>query len=168
MESTNYDASPAEFPLNGISYGAIVAAMTFGALVKGLREQAGLSMAALAVTSGLSAAARVREIEQGRDPRLSSCRKIAHGLGLTLTELVAKWEGIALTRARGAGRPLVVQGPALQTPPDIPEPRLFGGLISAWEMVPSHRRKDFVQHVVNYAASLASRAGTATGTDPKE
>lgn len=167
MESTGYAESSSRNLLNGISYGASVAAvMTFGELVKGLRERAGLSKGALARASGFGVAARIGEIEAGREPGISRARQLAAGLGMSLTELVAQWEGIHLTRGRGTGR-LGALGAHPGSPvADIPEPRLFGGLISAWEMLPPHKRKDFVQHAINYAASLASR-DAATGTDPK-
>lgn len=143
--------------------------MTFGEVIKGLRERAQLSKGALARASGLGVAARISEIEAGREPGISRAQQVARGLGLTLTEVVAQWEGIHLTRTRGSGR-LGVGPRAIGTGPistDIPEPRLFGGLISAWEMLPAQRRKEFVQHVVNYAANLSS-LDAATGTHPKE
>jgi transcriptional regulator with XRE-family HTH domain len=164
-----YRRSSTENLLNAISYGATVGRMTFGEVVKGLRERAQLSKGALARASGLGVAARISEIEAGREPGISRAQQVARGLGLTLTEVVAQWEGIHLTRTRGSGRLGVGPG-AIGTGPistDIPEPRLFGGLISAWEMLPAQRRKEFVQHVVNYAANLSS-LDAATGTHPKE
>jgi transcriptional regulator with XRE-family HTH domain len=168
--SATCDESSTEKLLNAISYGATFRLMTFGEVIKGLRERAQLSKGALARASGLGVAARISEIEAGREPGISRAQQVARGLGLTLTEVVAQWEGIHLTRTRGSGRlgigPETLGAGPIST--DIPEPRLFGGLISAWEMLPAQCRREFVQHVVNYAASLASQeARRETGTDPK-
>lgn len=167
MDSATYITTSTENSLNGISYGVTVRHMTFGEVIRHLREQAGLSKGALARAAGLKVAGRIGEIEAGHEPGIEKARQVAHGLGLTLTEVVAQWEGLHLTRARGGTGRLGMQTPG--TAPiltDIPEPRLFGGLVSAWEMLPAPRRKEFVQHVINYAASLANR-DAATGTHPK-
>ena len=56
---------------------------TLAAILKSLREAAGLTQAALAELSGLSAIA-VKQIEQGlrTDPAWSTIRKLARGLGV--------------------------------------------------------------------------------------
>lgn len=45
------------------------------------------------------------------------------------------------------------------------DPEIFDALKGAWAMVPAHRRIQFAQQVINYAAAL--NMSEATGTDPK-
>lgn len=62
---------------------------TIAAQVKAWREHRGLSQRGLALAAGVSDTV-VQKLESGynRDPRLSTCQRLALALGVTLAELV--------------------------------------------------------------------------------
>ena len=55
-----------------------------------IRERKGVSLRALAWISGVGLATLVRIEGGGYDPRLSTLRKLAKGLGVTVTELIGE------------------------------------------------------------------------------
>ena len=73
---------------------------SFGAVCREVRVAAGLSQKEVADAGGLDQS-RVSEIERGRYlPGLDMAMRLANGLGVTLTSIVAQWEG-----ARAAEQP---------------------------------------------------------------
>jgi hypothetical protein len=110
---------------------------------------------------------------------LATVDLMANHLGVNSASLfdetiMARTEALAEPLPNGhSSQPLADAANGLGTPADeelaqmlrdVPQQRLFLGLVSAWEMLPSDKRKEFVQHVINYAAGMASRS--RTGTDP--
>src|SRR5229473_7503887 len=66
---------------------------SFGGVCRGIRTANGLSQKEVAEAGGLDQS-RVSEIERGRYlPGLDMAMRLAKGLGVTLTEIVAQWEG---------------------------------------------------------------------------
>lgn len=55
-----------------------------------IRERKGVSLRALAGMSGVALATLVRIEGGGYDPRLGTLRKLAKGLGVTVTELIGE------------------------------------------------------------------------------
>src|ERR1700736_325444 len=107
--------------LSGKRFSATVPPVrSFGGVCRGMRTANGLSQREVADAGGLDQS-RVSEIERGRYlPGLDMAMRLANGLGVTLTEIVAQWEG-----ARGAVQPGGVprrvvrrRGPA--APLDVP------------------------------------------------
>src|ERR1700686_3975903 len=77
---------------------------SFGDVVRAIRTANGLSQKEVADAGGLDQS-RVSEIERGRYlPGLDMAMRLANGLGVTLTEIVSRWEG-ARASAQPGGRP---------------------------------------------------------------
>ena len=77
--------------------GVLISEYTFSVLkLRALREQRGLSLRVLSRESGVGLATLVR-LEAGQfDPRLSTLRKLAKTLGVTIADLIG--EGKPLTK----------------------------------------------------------------------
>jgi ribosome-binding protein aMBF1 (putative translation factor) len=66
---------------------------SFGSVCRGIRTANELSQKEVVAAGGLDQS-RVSEIERGRYlPGLDMAMRVAKGLGVTLTEIVAQWEG---------------------------------------------------------------------------
>ena len=81
--------------LSGHRFDATVGAVkSFGAVCREVRTEAGLTQKEVAQAGDLEQS-RVSEIERGRyTPGLDLAVRLAKGLGVPLTELVARWEGL--------------------------------------------------------------------------
>ena len=81
--------------LSGHRFDATVGAVkSFGAVCREVRTGAGLTQKEVAQAGDLEQS-RVSEIERGRyTPGLDLAARLAKGLGVPLTELVARWEGL--------------------------------------------------------------------------
>src|ERR1700686_2373334 len=92
-------------PLSGKRFSATVPPVrSFGGVCRGIRTANGLSQKDVADAGGLDQS-RVSEIERGRYlPGLDMAMRLANGLGVTLTEIVSRWEG-ARASAQPGGRP---------------------------------------------------------------
>jgi transcriptional regulator with XRE-family HTH domain len=148
--------------------------VTFGDLCRELREERGLSQRLVAKAGGIPDAARVSEIERGAaDPSVTRARQLARGLGVLLTELVARWEGIDLVWTT-AGRKAIAE---TKGDVDVTEVARRGGvtmaddlgesLLTTLGLVPAEQREDFVEHCFETAMSWrkARHTAAATGTD---
>ena len=80
--------------LSGQRFSATLARVkSFGVVCREIRTAGGLSQKEVADAGGLDQS-RVSEIERGRYlPGLDMAMRLANGLGVTLTEIVAQWEG---------------------------------------------------------------------------
>lgn len=101
----------------------------FGTICRELRLERGLTQKDVAVAGRLDQA-RISEIEHGRyTPGLDQAARLAKGLGVTLADLVGRWEGTVApgTRARAIG-PARPAGDL-----DVPQRDLFRRLRGLWE-----------------------------------
>src|ERR1700709_2291939 len=92
--------------LSGQRFSATLARVkSFGVVCREIRTAAGLSQKEVADAGGLDQS-RVSEIERGRYlPGLDMALRLAKGLGVSLTEIVAQWEGAqAASQAGGVHR----------------------------------------------------------------
>ncbi len=69
--------------------------MTFGEKVKAAREKMGLSQSALAKRMHISQQAVAKYEKIVEQPKLSTVRKIANALGVTISELVTDWSSFS-------------------------------------------------------------------------
>src|ERR1700719_80901 len=92
-------------PLSGKRFSATVPpGKSFGGVCRGIRTGNGLSQKEVAEAGGLDQS-RVSEIERGRYlPGLDMAMRLAKGLGVTLTEIVAQWEGTSAEPLSGGVR----------------------------------------------------------------
>jgi transcriptional regulator with XRE-family HTH domain len=81
------------------------AKIKFGATLKKVREDKGMSQQALATATGLSMSL-VSMIEQGKksDPRLSTALALAKALGVTIEQLTANAHGETAVEEKPAGK----------------------------------------------------------------
>jgi transcriptional regulator with XRE-family HTH domain len=112
---------------------------SFGAVCRDLRKANGLSQKDVADAGGLEQS-RVSEIERDRYlPGLDLAVRLAHGLGVTLTEIVGLWEGTSAKSAPGARRRRAMH----RVPPvplDVPQEDLFRRVRGLWELLSPDRR----------------------------
>jgi len=81
-------------------------------------------------------------------PGLDLAQRLAKGLGVTLTELVARWEGVALKgRAAGSREPSggKARG-ASWLEQDVPQAELFRRVRGLWEDMSAETRQAFWQN----------------------
>src|ERR1700674_2763265 len=104
-------------PLSGKRVSATVPPVrSFGGVCRGIRTANGLSQKEVADAGGLDQS-RVSEIERGRYlPGLDMAMRLARGLGVTLTELVAQWEGTSAESLPGGVRQRVARRRMPPTP----------------------------------------------------
>jgi transcriptional regulator with XRE-family HTH domain len=151
-------------------YGAPV---TFGDVCREYREERGISQRLVAKAGGIPDAARVSEVERGAaDPSVTRARQIARGLGVLLTELVARWEGVdlvwtkpgvkALAETKGDQNDTV----GLERGGATMDDDLGQSLLTTLGLVPAEQREAFVTHCFHTAMSWRSKSRhAATGTD---
>jgi transcriptional regulator with XRE-family HTH domain len=148
--------------------------MTFGAVVRQFREELGFSQAEVARRAGIDEQSRVSEIEREKsEPSISRARQVARGMGILLTELVARWEDVELVWVK-AERKAIAEAKGATNETDLTE---RGGtmddlgqiLMKVLDSVPAERKEDFVSHCTNFGMHLRrGRDHVATGTDPKD
>lgn len=148
-------------------------AVTFGDLCRELREERGLSQRVVAQAGGIPDAARVSEIERGAaDPSVTRARQLARGLGVLLTELVARWEGVELVWTK-AGRKAIAETKGENIDDGLTE---RGGamqdglgqmLISTLGVVPADQQEAFVTHCFHFAMGLRTKHAATEADDPK-
>ena len=115
---------------------------SFGGVVRAIRIAKGLSQTEVADAGGLEQS-RVSEIERGRYlPGLDMAVRLAAGLGVTLTEMVAQWEGAKGTAPLAAKtRPGRRGNPATRL--DVPQEDVFRRVRGLWELMTPERRDIF-------------------------
>ncbi len=113
-------------PLSGKRFNASVPPVrSFGGVCRGIRTANGLSQKEVADAGGLDQS-RVSEIERGRYlPGLDMAMRLAKGLGVTLTEVVAQWEGTSADARPGGVRQRVARRRIPAATLDVPEEDLF-------------------------------------------
>lgn len=147
----------------------------FGDFVREFREERGLNRSQFAALAGVGHPSRIREVEDEHkpvDPSLSRIQQIAKGFGVSLTALMARWEGIDLVWTT-AGRKAIAE-----TKGDVDATTVGkrGGarmaddlgesLLTTLGLVPADQREDFVTHCFHTAMHWRSKARhAATGTD---
>ena len=113
---------------------------SFGAVCRDVRVANGLSQIEVAEAGGLEQS-RVSEIERGRYlPGLDLAVRLAKGLGVTLTEIVAQWEGTSGDVVPGTVR----RRTRRRMPPlplDVPQEELFRRVRGLWELLSPERRE---------------------------
>jgi transcriptional regulator with XRE-family HTH domain len=146
----------------------------FGDFVREFREERGLNRSQFAALAGVGHPSRIREVEDEEkpvDPSLSRIHQIAKGFGISLTALMARWEGIdlvwttagktALAEAKGDEDATDVAGRGGRMADDLGE-----SLLTTLGLVPVDEREEFVTHCFQTAMSWRTRARhAATGTD---
>ncbi|MGH9159036.1 MAG: helix-turn-helix transcriptional regulator [Vicinamibacteraceae bacterium] len=109
---------------------------SFGAVCREIRIAAGLSQKDVAERGDFEQA-RVSEIERGKYvPGFELARRMAKGLGVSLTEIVARWEGVW---TEGGVRLRGIRGP--QAPVDVPQEDVFRRVRGLWELMSTERRE---------------------------
>jgi transcriptional regulator with XRE-family HTH domain len=144
----------------------------FGDFVREFREERGLNRSQFATQAGVGHPSRIREVEDEKkpvDPSLSRIQQIAKGFGLSLTALMARWEGIdlvwtkpgrkALAETKGEATDAVKRG-GVNMADDLGE-----SLLTTLGLVPAEQREDFVEHCFETAMSWRKARHAATGTD---
>lgn len=154
--------------------GSLTTVKRFGTVVKELREERGLNRSQFAVLAGVGHPTRMREVEDDEkpvDPSLSRIQQIAKGFGLSLTALMARWEGIELVWTKPGAKALA------ETKGDVNDtvgPERGGAmaddlgqsLLTTLGLVPAEQREAFVTHCFHTAMSWRSKSRhAATGTD---
>jgi transcriptional regulator with XRE-family HTH domain len=116
---------------------------SFGGVVRAIRTASGLSQKEVADAGGLDQS-RISEIERGRYlPGLDMAVRLAAGLGVTLTEMVAQWEGPqgAAQASAGSARPKRRRMPAAAL--DVPQEDVFRRVRGLWELMSPERRDTY-------------------------
>src|ERR1700687_4735403 len=94
---------------------------SFGGVCRGIRTAHGLSQKEVADAGGLDQS-RVSEIERGRYlPGLDMAMRLAKGLGVTLTEVVAQWEGTSADARPGGVRQRAARRKIAAATVDVPD-----------------------------------------------
>jgi transcriptional regulator with XRE-family HTH domain len=149
--------------------------VTFGAVIKAVRGEHGLSQAEVARRAGIDEQSRISEYETEKaEPSIVRARQLARGLGVLLTVLVARWEGVdlvwttagrkAIAETKGAVNASVAKkGGAMAD--DLGE-----SLLTTLGLVPAEQREEFVTHCFQTAMHWRTKARhAATGTGgPKD
>jgi len=132
-------------PLSGKRFSATVPLVrSFGGVCRGIRTANGLSQKEVADAGGLDQS-RVSEIERGRYlPGLDMAMRLAKGLGVTLTEIVAQWEGTSADALPGGGvRQRVGRRRIPAATLDVPKEDLFRRVRGLWELMSPERRDTY-------------------------
>jgi transcriptional regulator with XRE-family HTH domain len=146
----------------------------FGEFVRELREERGLNRSQFAVLAGVGHPTRIREVEDEDkpvDPSLSRIQQIAKGFGLTLTALMARWEGVDLVWTKPGVKALAEtkgdqNDTGLERGGATMDDDLGQSLLTTLGLVPAEQREAFVTHCFHTAMSWRSRSRhAATGTD---
>ena len=127
--------------LSGPCFSATLARVkSFGVVCREIRTAGGLSQKEVADAGGLDQS-RVSEIERGRYlPGLDMAMRLANGLGVTLTEIVGRWEG-ARTATQPGGVPRRVARRRVRAAPlDVPQEDVFRRVRGLWELMSPDRR----------------------------
>jgi transcriptional regulator with XRE-family HTH domain len=115
---------------------------SFGGVVRAIRTANGLSQKEVADAGGLEQS-RISEIERGRYlPGLDMAMRLAAGLGVTLTEMVAQWEGQSTGQA-GAGSARTGRRRIPPAPLDVPQEEIFRRVRGLWELMSPERRDTY-------------------------
>ena len=116
---------------------------SFGVVCREIRTAGGLSQKEVADAGGLDQS-RVSEIERGRYlPGLDMAMRLANGLGVTLTEIVAQWEGARSTAQPGGVPRRVPRRRVPAAPLDVPQEDVFRRVRGLWELMSPERRDAF-------------------------
>jgi transcriptional regulator with XRE-family HTH domain len=116
---------------------------SFGVVCRETRAEAGLTQKDVAEAGDL-AQSRVSEIERGRyTPGLDLAARLAKGLGVPLTELVARWEGLTADVSPGGVRRHGVRARQGVTALDVPQEDLFRRIKGLWEDMSPERREQY-------------------------
>ena len=131
-------------PLSGKRFSATVPPVrSFGGVCRGIRTANGLSQKEVAEAGGLDQS-RVSEIERGRYlPGLDMAMRVAKGLGVTLTEIVAQWEGTSTEAIPGGVRQRVARRRILAATRDVPDEDAFRRVRGLWELMSPGRRDTY-------------------------
>jgi len=131
-------------PLSGKRFSATVPPVrSFGGVCRGIRTANGLSQKEVADAGGLDQS-RVSEIERGRYlPGLDMAMRLAKGLGVTLTEVVAQWEGTSADVVPGGVRQRMARRRIPAATLDVPEEDLFRRVRGLWELMSPERRDKY-------------------------
>lgn len=130
--------------LSGKRFDATVGAVkSFGAVCREGRTGAGLTQKEVAQAGDLEQS-RVSEIERGRyTPGLDLAARLAKGLGVPLTELVARWEGLKAEVIPGGVRLHGARARQGVTALDVPQEDLFRRVKGLWEDMSPERREQY-------------------------
>ena len=116
---------------------------SFGGVCRGIRTANGLSQKEVAEAGGLDQS-RVSEIERGRYlPGLDMAMRLAKGLGVTLTEIVAQWEGTSAEPLPGGVRQRVARRRILAATQNVPDEEAFRRVRGLWELMSPERRDTY-------------------------
>ena len=116
---------------------------SFGGVCRGIRTANGLSQKEVAEAGGLDQS-RVSEIERGRYlPGLDMALRLAKGLGVTLTEVVAQWEGTSAEALPGGARQRAVRRRMSTATVDVPDEDVFRRVRGLWELMSQERRNKY-------------------------
>ncbi len=148
------------------------AAVTFGAVIKATRAKGGLSQAEVARRAGIDEQSRISEYETEKaDPSITRARQLARGLGVLLTELVARWEGVELVWTKPGAKALAEtkgdqNGTVGSERGGTMADDLGQSLLTTLGLVPAEQREEFVTQCFHMAMSWRSKSRhAATGTD---
>lgn len=113
---------------------------SFGGVVRAIRTANGLSQKEVADAGGLEQS-RISEIERGRYlPGLDMALRLASGLGVTLTAMVAQWEGTQGATAQSAGSDRTGRRRKPAAALDVPQEDVFRRVRGLWELMTPERR----------------------------
>jgi transcriptional regulator with XRE-family HTH domain len=116
---------------------------SFGGVCRGIRTANGLSQKEVAEAGGLDQS-RVSEIERGRYlPGLDMAMRLAKGLGVTLTEIVAQWEGTSAEVLPGGVRQRMARRRIPAATLDVPQEEVFRRVRGLWELMSPDRRDKY-------------------------
>jgi transcriptional regulator with XRE-family HTH domain len=122
----------------------LAAVKSFGGVVRAIRTTNGLSQKEVADAGGLEQS-RISEIERGRYlPGLDMASRLATGLGVSLTEIIAQWEGDRAASQLGGvprGRRRMPAAPL-----DVPQEDVFRRVKGLWELMSPERREAYWKH----------------------
>ena len=123
--------------------GTLTPVKSFGGVCRAIRAANGLSQKEVAEAGGLDQS-RVSEIERGRYlPGLDMAMRLAKGLGVTLTEIVAQWEGTSAEPLPGGVRQRVARRRILAATQNVPDEEAFRRVRGLWELMSSERRDTY-------------------------
>ena len=113
---------------------------SFGGVVRAIRVANGMSQKEVAEAGGLEQS-RVSEIERGRYlPGLDMAMRLANGLGVTLTEIVSRWEGAGTATQPGGVPRRVARRRVSSARLDVPQEDVFRRVRGLWELMSPERR----------------------------
>ena len=116
---------------------------SFGGVFRSIRTASGLSQKEVADAGGLDQS-RVSEIERDRYlPGLDMAMRLANGLGVTLTEIVAQWEGARAAAQPGAMASRAARRRTPAAPLDVPQEDIFRRVRGLWELMSPERRDTY-------------------------